>query len=72
MNLCHFYQLAVGRRVNDAVANLHEPLHPAVIRILRQIVEIERREGIPVSMCGGMVAFPGWDELTLINPGELA
>ncbi|SVB35335.1 uncharacterized protein METZ01_LOCUS188189, partial [marine metagenome] len=54
------------------VANLHEPLHPAVIRILRQIVEIERREGIPVSMCGGMAAFPGWDELTMINPGELA
>ena len=66
----HFYQLAVGC-ASDAVVNLHEPLRPAVIRILRHIVEIARRKGIPVSMCGGMAAFSDWAELTMNNPGEL-
>ena len=66
----HFYQLAVGC-ASDAVVNLHESLRPAVIRILRHIVEIERRKGIPVSMCGGMAAFSDWAELTMNNPGEL-
>lgn len=51
------YMLAVDRS-NDAVAHLYEPLHPAVIRILRHIVEAARQKGIPVSMCGEMAAEP--------------
>ena len=64
-------QLAVGC-VNDALADLYGPLHPAMLRSLRHIVEMAQRRGIPVSMCRAMVAFLGWAQLTMNNPGELA
>mgnify|MGYP000976887372 CR=1 FL=1 len=64
-------QLAVGC-VNDALTYLYEPLRPAMLRSLRQIVEMARKRGIPVSMCGAMVAFLDWAQLTMNNPGELA
>lgn len=51
------YMLAVDR-TNDAVAHLYEPLHPAVLRILRHIVDTARQKQIPVSMCGEMAAEP--------------
>ena len=51
------YILAVDR-ADDAVAHLYEPLHPAVIRILRHIVDAARQKQIPVSMCGEMAAEP--------------
>ena len=51
------YMLAVDRS-DDAVAHLYEPLHPAVLRVLRQIVEVAREREIPVSMCGEMAAEP--------------
>ena len=51
------YLLAVDRS-NDAVAHLYQPLHPAVLRILRHILETARAKGIPVSMCGEMASEP--------------
>ena len=51
------YLLAVDRS-NDAVAHLYQPLHPAVLRILRLIVETARDKQIPVSMCGEMASEP--------------
>jgi phosphotransferase system enzyme I (PtsI) len=51
------YLLAVDR-TNDAVAHLYEPLHPAVLRVLRHIVETAREKQNPVSMCGEMAAEP--------------
>ncbi|MGD8330373.1 MAG: phosphoenolpyruvate--protein phosphotransferase [Acidobacteriota bacterium] len=68
------YLLAVDR-ANDSVAHLYEPLHPAVLRILRHIVETARAKNIPVSMCGEMAAEPlsalillgfGIDQLSMI------
>jgi phosphotransferase system enzyme I (PtsI) len=47
------YALAIDR-VNEAVAYLYRPLHPAILRLLRQIVEAARQSQIPVSMCGEM------------------
>ena len=67
------YLLAVDR-TNDAVAHLYEPLHPAVLRVLRDVVGAARQQGIPVSMCGEMAADPltamvllgfGIDELSM-------
>ncbi len=47
------YSLAIDR-VNEYVTYLYEPLHPAVIRMIRYIVESAHGGGIPVAMCGEM------------------
>ena len=37
---------------------LYEPLHPAILRIIRLVARAGRRQGIPVSLCGEMAADP--------------
>jgi phosphotransferase system enzyme I (PtsI) len=51
------YCLAVDR-TDDRVSTLYEPLHPAIIRMLRLVSRAGRRRGIPVSVCGEMAADP--------------
>jgi phosphotransferase system enzyme I (PtsI) len=51
------YCLAVDR-TDDRVSNLYEPLHPAIVRMLRLVARAARRRGIPVSVCGEMAADP--------------
>jgi phosphoenolpyruvate-protein phosphotransferase (PTS system enzyme I) len=51
------YCLAVDR-TDDRVSRLYEPLHPAIIRMLRLAARAGRRRGIPVSVCGEMAADP--------------
>ena len=51
------YCLAVDR-TDERVSNLYEPLHPAIVRTLRQVARAARRRGIPVSVCGEMAADP--------------
>ena len=51
------YLLAVDR-TNDAVAHLYEPLHPAVLRVLRDLMAMARDQDVPVSMCGEMASDP--------------
>lgn len=45
------YTLAVDR-INERVANLYNPLHPAVIRLIRDVARAAKRHEIPVSCCG--------------------
>jgi phosphotransferase system enzyme I (PtsI) len=51
------YTLAVDR-TDDRVSNRYEPLHPAVLRLLRAVRRGAVRSGIPVSVCGEMASDP--------------
>ena len=51
------YLLAVDRG-NRRVAGLYEPLHPAVLSALMQIIQAAKKEGKPVAMCGEMAGDP--------------
>ncbi len=51
------YLLAIDRG-NKHVAYLHHPLHPAVTRSLKRVVDCAHREGIEVGLCGEMATDP--------------
>ncbi|MCI0341355.1 MAG: phosphoenolpyruvate--protein phosphotransferase, partial [Planctomycetales bacterium] len=45
------YTLAVDRG-NERVASLYRPGHPAVLRMIRDVIAVGREHGVSVSMCG--------------------
>jgi phosphotransferase system enzyme I (PtsI) len=49
------YTLAIDR-VNRHVADLYNPLHPAVIRLLKMVSDTAHEKNIQVYMCGEMAA----------------
>src|SRR5262249_7291565 len=51
------YALAVDR-ANPEVAPLYRPLHPAILRMIRAVVEAGAALGRPVAVCGEMAADP--------------
>jgi phosphoenolpyruvate-protein phosphotransferase (PTS system enzyme I) len=51
------YALAIDRG-NKQVADLYQPLHPAVMRMILQVAEAGRSVGIPVAVCGEMAGDP--------------
>ncbi|HYC60161.1 MAG TPA: phosphoenolpyruvate--protein phosphotransferase [Thermoanaerobaculia bacterium] len=51
------YTLAVDR-TDERVSDRYEPLHPAVLRLLRSVRRAAERRGIPVSVCGEMASDP--------------
>ncbi|ABW68501.1 phosphoenolpyruvate--protein phosphotransferase [Desulfosudis oleivorans] len=51
------YSLAIDRG-NRQVAHLFQTFHPAVIRMIRQVIEVGKSKGVDVVMCGEMAGFP--------------
>jgi len=70
------YLLAIDR-VNDRIAHLYEPTHPAVLRTLRRVVDEAHAAKRPVSLCGEVGGDPvlvplliglGIDSLSMTPP----
>ena len=51
------YLLAVDR-INNEIAFLYEPHHPAVLRSLKQVAKVASAKGIPVTVCGEIAGDP--------------
>lgn len=51
------YTLAVDR-MNEKVGYLYDHLHPAVIHLVKKVIEASHREGKWTGMCGGMAGDP--------------
>ena len=49
------YALAVDRN-NEHVAHLHQPLHPAILRMIRFVIDSAAAADIDVAVCGEMAA----------------
>lgn len=67
------YALAVDRG-NEKIADLYQPFHPGILRLIRQIVMEGHRNNVWVGMCGEMAGDPlaililiglGLDELSV-------
>lgn len=67
------YTLAIDRS-NEQLSHMYQPLHPAVLRSLRRVVQAAHIAGIPACLCGEMAGDPlylpvllglGFDELSM-------
>ena len=58
------YTLAIDR-VDHAVAHLYDPLHPAILNLLANIIEQAKRANVPVAVCGEMAGDPGLTKLLI-------
>jgi len=71
------YTLAVDR-VNELVTNLYEPTHPAILKLIKNTIDVSHEHGLWTGICGEMGGNPllvplliglGIDELSINAPG---
>ncbi|TDV18476.1 phosphoenolpyruvate--protein phosphotransferase [Paraburkholderia caballeronis] len=58
------YTLAIDR-ADNAVADLYDPLHPAVLHLIAHTLREAKRAGVPASVCGEMAGDPALTRLLL-------
>ena len=58
------YTLAIDR-ADHAVAHLYDPLHPAILYLLSNIISQAKRANVPISVCGEMAGDPALTKLLL-------
>lgn len=72
------YSLAIDRG-NFEVAHMFQPLHPAILRMLKHVSDVAHKNNIKIYMCGEMASEPlniplllamGFDELSM-NPQSI-
>ena len=51
------YSLAIDR-ANERLTFMYEPLHPAVLRLIKNVVDMAHKANIHVAMCGEMAGDP--------------
>jgi phosphotransferase system enzyme I (PtsI) len=71
--------LLAADREDESVSDCYQPLHPAVLWVIRFVVDAARAAGRPLSICGEMAGDPAYTELLLglglrefsVAPGEM-
>ena len=58
------YTLAIDR-IDDEVNYLYNPLHPAVLQLVKTTIDAGTKAKVPVSMCGEMASDPKYTRLLL-------
>ena len=58
------YTLAIDR-ADHAVAHLYDPLHPAILHLIANIIEQAKRANVPIAVCGEMAGDPSVTRLLL-------
>ena len=58
------YTLAIDR-ADEEVAHLYDPLHPAVLQLIAQVIAAAQARGKSVSVCGEMAGDPSMTRLLL-------
>jgi phosphotransferase system enzyme I (PtsI) len=58
------YTLAIDR-TDEEVAHLYDPLHPAILQLISQVIGSANKAGIPISVCGEMAGEVSYTRLLL-------
>ena len=71
--------LLISDRTSPAMTPYYEPLHPAVLHVLKSVIETANAEAKAISICGEMAGNPAYIELLVglgarslsVSPGEI-